>query len=198
MDAYMALKVYASGQSQPDQAKPARTWQPVAASTDALEEAFELSFGSVEPNGRRLLVAVDASGSMYGSAAKSLGYGMGFPDVVTAGSRLGTPYEVANTMAVMLARTERGNVHVIEVDTEVHPSRRRRGPICARSPPGGRRREARTCRCRSRGPTPSGTRSTASSCSPITRRGPAGSTRSRRSPLTVARSTRPPGFWSSR
>lgn len=112
MDLYLALKVYPSGVSQPDPRKPAKTWQPVGQIVDALEQAYELSFGAVEPSGKRLLVGVDSSGSMTYSSR-----------VTSGGSPLGTAFEVANTMAVMLARIEGANVHVINVDTAVHPSR---------------------------------------------------------------------------
>jgi 60 kDa SS-A/Ro ribonucleoprotein len=112
MDVYLALKTYTSGRSQPDRRKPATTWQPTGPIVDALEQAYENSFGGVEPSGKRLLVAVDSSGSMSSRHAQ----------VVVGGSPLGTPYEVASTMAVMLARIERGNIAVIDVDTAVHPS----------------------------------------------------------------------------
>jgi 60 kDa SS-A/Ro ribonucleoprotein len=113
MDLYIALKVYASGRSQPGRSKAPQTWQPVPAIIDALEYAYELSFGSVEPSGKRLLIAVDSSASMSSRYAQ----------VISGGSPLGTPFEVANTMAVMLARIEPGNVHVIDVDIRVHSSR---------------------------------------------------------------------------
>ncbi|MEU7003944.1 TROVE domain-containing protein [Nonomuraea sp. NPDC046570] len=114
MDAWLAMRVYASGRSQPNPRAAAQTWQPVPAVLDALEETYELSFGGVEPSGRRLLVAVDSSGSMSG----------GWSGGVTAGgSPIGSPYEVGCAMAVMLARIERGNVHVIDVDTTVHASK---------------------------------------------------------------------------
>ncbi|MFI6604467.1 TROVE domain-containing protein [Nonomuraea sp. NPDC050536] len=115
MDAWLAMRVYASGQSQPNPHADVQTWAPVPAILDALEETYELSFGTVEPSGKRLLVAVDSSGSMSG------GYRGG--NVVVGGSEIGTPYEVANAMAVMLARIEKGNVHVIDVDTAVHASK---------------------------------------------------------------------------
>jgi 60 kDa SS-A/Ro ribonucleoprotein len=113
MDLYLALKVYASGRSQPDRSKAPRTWQPVPTVIDALEYAYELSFGLVEPSGKRLLIAVDSSGSMSSRYAQ----------VISGGSPLGTPFEVANTMAVMLARIDSGNIHVIDVDTRVRSSR---------------------------------------------------------------------------
>lgn len=40
------------------------TWQPVAAIVDALDQAFYTSFGNVEPTGKRVLLALDVSGSM--------------------------------------------------------------------------------------------------------------------------------------
>jgi 60 kDa SS-A/Ro ribonucleoprotein len=112
MDLYLAYKAYSSGRSQPAPRTPAQTWQPVGAISDALADAYELSFGAVEPSGRRLLVTVDSSGSMCGWA-----------QVVSGGSPLGSGYEVANAVAAMLARIEGGNVHVIDVDTAVHASK---------------------------------------------------------------------------
>jgi 60 kDa SS-A/Ro ribonucleoprotein len=112
MDVYLALKTYASGQSRPDRHKPVTAWQPVGSIVDALEQAYENSFRTVGPSGRRLLLGVDSSGSMSSRHAQ----------VVVGGSPLGTPYEVACTIAVMLARIELGNVAVIDVDTAVHSS----------------------------------------------------------------------------
>ncbi|MEU4331958.1 TROVE domain-containing protein [Nonomuraea dietziae] len=111
MDAWLAMRVYASGRSRPNPRADEQRWAPVPAILDALEETYELSFGTVEPSGKRLLVAVDSSGSMsWGS-------------VTAGGSPLGTPYEVGCAMAVMLARIEKGNVHVIDVDNSVHASK---------------------------------------------------------------------------
>ncbi|TMR97515.1 TROVE domain-containing protein [Nonomuraea basaltis] len=115
MDAFLALRVYGSGRSQPNPRADAQTWTPVPAILDALEETYELSFGSVEPSGRRLLVAVDSSRSMSGN--------WGGSGVVVGGSSIGSPYEVGCALAVMLARIEKGNVHVIDVDTSVHASK---------------------------------------------------------------------------
>ncbi|GGK61571.1 RNA-binding protein [Sphaerisporangium melleum] len=112
MDAWLAMRVYASGRSQPNPRADAHTWQPVPAILDALEETYELAFGAVEPSGKRLLVAVDSSGSM------SWGGG-----IVVGGSPLGSPYEVGCAMAAIMARIEKGNVHVIDVDTSVHTSK---------------------------------------------------------------------------
>lgn len=117
MDVFLALRVYLSGRSQPGRRAEAHTWTPVAGISDALEEAYELSFGHVQPSGKRMLVAVDSSGSMshvwrWGGNQLSLG-----------GSPLGTPYEIGCAMAAVLKRIEGGNVHVLDVDTRVHPSR---------------------------------------------------------------------------
>ncbi|MFG1684669.1 TROVE domain-containing protein [Nonomuraea sp. NPDC049269] len=113
MDAWLALRVYASGRAQPNPRADAHTWAPVPAILDALEETYELSFGNVEPTGKRLLVAVDSSGSMSGQWSDGVRVG---------GSPVGSPYEVGCAMAVMLARIEE-NVHVIDVDTAVHASK---------------------------------------------------------------------------
>ncbi|WP_327107473.1 TROVE domain-containing protein [Nonomuraea glycinis] len=115
MDAFLALRVYGSGRSRPNPRADVQTWTPVPAILDALEETYELSFGTVEPSGRRLLVAVDSSGSMSG--------GWSGGGVVVGGSSIGSPYEVGCALAVMLARIEKGNVHVIDVDTGVHASK---------------------------------------------------------------------------
>lgn len=115
MDVFLALRVYNSGRSQPDRRAGGHTWTPVAEISDALEEAYELSFGHVQPSGKRMLVAVDSSGSM--SAAG------GWNQLTLGGSPLGSPYEIGCAMAAILKRIEGGNVHVIDVDTRVHPSR---------------------------------------------------------------------------
>jgi 60 kDa SS-A/Ro ribonucleoprotein len=110
MDAYLALKVYQSGEARHPGAR-ATCFAPVPAVVDALETAHELSFGNAAPSGRRILVAVDSSGSMTGN------------QVAANGTHLGSAYEVANTVAVMLARIEGAGLHVIDVDTSVHRSR---------------------------------------------------------------------------
>ncbi|WP_262403461.1 TROVE domain-containing protein [Actinomadura sp. CNU-125] len=111
MDLFLALRVYQAGRAQPNPRADMQTWAPVPAVVDALEEAYELSFGHVEPSGRRILIAVDSSGSMSWESVQS------------GGAPLGTCYEVANAMAVILNRVEGGNVHVIDVDTRVHASK---------------------------------------------------------------------------
>jgi 60 kDa SS-A/Ro ribonucleoprotein len=115
MDVYLAFRVYNSGWSQPDRRAEGHIWTPVAEISDALEEAYELSFGHVQRSGKRMLVAVDSSGSMSGA--------WGWGQLTLGGSPLGSPYEVGCAMAAVLKRIEGGNVHVIDVDTQVHPSR---------------------------------------------------------------------------
>jgi len=55
-----ALRTYAGGRG----VRGAGVWQPVAAVVDALDAAFYLAFGAVEPTGRRVMLALDVSGSM--------------------------------------------------------------------------------------------------------------------------------------
>jgi len=55
-----ALKTYAAGHGVRGQ----HTWTPVQQVVDALDAAFYLTFDNVEPTGKRLLLAVDVSGSM--------------------------------------------------------------------------------------------------------------------------------------
>jgi 60 kDa SS-A/Ro ribonucleoprotein len=46
------------------------TWQPVREIVDALDRAFYLSYGNVTPTGKRIMLALDVSGSMgYGEIA---------------------------------------------------------------------------------------------------------------------------------
>jgi len=57
-----ALKTYAAGRGVRGNGE----WQPVGEVVDALDAAFYATFGNVEPAGRRLLLALDVSGSMAG------------------------------------------------------------------------------------------------------------------------------------
>ncbi|HEX6370186.1 MAG TPA: TROVE domain-containing protein [Longimicrobium sp.] len=58
-----ALRTYASGRGVRGQA----VWQPVAEVVDALDAAVYLAFGSVQPARRRMMLALDVSGSMTAS-----------------------------------------------------------------------------------------------------------------------------------
>jgi 60 kDa SS-A/Ro ribonucleoprotein len=59
-----ALRTYASGRG----ARGRNEWRPVRAVVNALDAAFYASFGNVEPTGKRLLFALDVSGSMTGGS----------------------------------------------------------------------------------------------------------------------------------
>jgi len=61
-----ALRTYASGRGVRGRGE----WHPVREVVDALDAAFYTAFGNVEPTGKRLLLALDVSGSMgYGHVA---------------------------------------------------------------------------------------------------------------------------------
>ena len=55
-----ALRTYAAGRG----VRGRGTWTPVAQVVDALDAAFYLAFAGVEPCGRRVMLALDVSGSM--------------------------------------------------------------------------------------------------------------------------------------
>jgi 60 kDa SS-A/Ro ribonucleoprotein len=59
-----ALRTYAAGQG----VRGRHSWTPVAQIVDALDAAFYTSFENVETTGRRLLLALDVSGSMTGGS----------------------------------------------------------------------------------------------------------------------------------
>jgi 60 kDa SS-A/Ro ribonucleoprotein len=83
-----ALLTYAAGKGQ----RSDTTWTPLPAVVDALNDAFELAFGAVEPAGTRHLLALDVSGSM-GSGTIA-----GVPGL--------TPRVGAAAMSLVTARTE--------------------------------------------------------------------------------------------
>jgi 60 kDa SS-A/Ro ribonucleoprotein len=62
-----ALRTYASGRG----VRGSGTWEPVAKVVDALDAAFYLAFGAVQPARKRIMLALDVSGSM--GAAQVLG-----------------------------------------------------------------------------------------------------------------------------
>ena len=55
-----ALRTYQSGRG----ARGKHRWNPLGGVVDALDAAFYAAFGNVEPSGRRMLLALDVSGSM--------------------------------------------------------------------------------------------------------------------------------------
>jgi 60 kDa SS-A/Ro ribonucleoprotein len=83
-----ALRTYASGRG----ARGRGEWKPVRKIIDALDAAFYTAFGNVEPTGKRLLLALDVSGSMtYGTVA-------GIPGL--------TPRDASAALALVTAATE--------------------------------------------------------------------------------------------
>ena len=83
----VALRTYAAGQGD----RGGLTWEPVQPVIDALNAAFYTAFRSIEPTGKRLLLALDVSGSMAAGRV--------------AGSSL-TPREASAAMALVTAATE--------------------------------------------------------------------------------------------
>ncbi len=85
----VAARTYASGRG----VRGHSSWTPVTAIVDALDEAFYLAFGNVQPTGKRLLLALDVSGSMtFGSIA-------GMPGL--------TPRDASAAMALVTLAVER-------------------------------------------------------------------------------------------
>jgi len=83
----LALRTYAEGHGD----RGTLRWMPVPQVIDALNDAFYAAFQNVEPTGKRLLLALDVSGSM----------GMGR----VGGSSL-TPREASAALALVTARVE--------------------------------------------------------------------------------------------
>jgi 60 kDa SS-A/Ro ribonucleoprotein len=63
-----ALFTYQSGKS----ARGDSEWRPLHLIADALNDAFYASFKSVEPTGKRTMLALDVSGSMHGGAINGI------------------------------------------------------------------------------------------------------------------------------
>jgi len=83
-----AMMTYAQGKG----ARGKLTWEPVTQIIDALDRAFYLSFKNVEPTGKRVVLALDVSGSMqWGTIA-------GVPGL--------TPRVASAAMALVTAVTE--------------------------------------------------------------------------------------------
>ena len=89
-----ALTTYKSGHG----ARGSGTWQPVAKIVDALDAAFYASFGNVEPSGKRMLLALDVSGSM------GCGVVAGVPNL--------TPRVASAAMSLVTAATETDHAFV--------------------------------------------------------------------------------------
>ncbi len=89
----LALRTYAQGRGD----RGSLAWEPVPQVIDALNAAFYTAFRTVEPTGRRILLALDVSGSMAAGRV--------------AGSSL-TPREASAAMALMTAATE-ASTHIV-------------------------------------------------------------------------------------
>ncbi len=83
----LALRTYAQGHGD----RGGLRWEPVQKVVDALNAAFYTAFRTVQPSGKRLLLALDVSGSMAGGRV--------------AGSPM-TPRDASAAMALMTAATE--------------------------------------------------------------------------------------------
>ena len=83
-----ALRTYESGRG----VRGRGAWTPVREVVDALDAAFYAAFGNVEPAGKRLLLALDVSGSM------TCGEVAGVPGL--------TPRDASAAMALVTAATE--------------------------------------------------------------------------------------------
>ena len=83
-----ALRTYSSGRG----VRSAATWTVSNKIVESLDEAFELSFGAVEPAGTRHLLGLDVSGSMTGGEIA------GVPGL--------TPNVASAALAIVTARTE--------------------------------------------------------------------------------------------
>lgn len=99
----VAQRIYASGHSFRGRGDG---WSPKPKVTDALNEAFYTAFGNVEPTGKKILLAVDVSGSMMGGSV--------------CDSPL-TPREAGVAMALVTLNAEH-DVEVVGYDTQVWTS----------------------------------------------------------------------------
>jgi 60 kDa SS-A/Ro ribonucleoprotein len=103
MAVLFALRTYASGHGYQSRGEG---WTPKPKITDALDAAFYTAFKNVEPTNKKLLLAVDVSGSMMG-----MGYGI-------QGAPL-SPREAGVAMALITLNVE-PDVEVIGFDTSVY------------------------------------------------------------------------------
>lgn len=83
-----ALTTYSEGHG----ARGKLSWEPVAEVVDGLDQAFYLAFGNVTATGKRWLLALDVSGSMYGGEIA------GMPGL--------TPRVASAALALITARVE--------------------------------------------------------------------------------------------
>ena len=94
----IAMTTYQQGRGVRGQ----NTWEPVSQVVDALDDAFYLSFGNVESTGKRVVLALDVSGSMtIGGVAGVVGL---------------TPRVASAAMAMVTARCEPNHTIVAFAD----------------------------------------------------------------------------------
>lgn len=115
-------------------------WDPVAKIVDALDSAFYSAFGNVQPTGKRVMLAIDVSGSMGGHNMHWEGHRYSFyGGAKIANSQLDC-MDGAIAMAMVTERTE-DNVAVCAFDTGIKPlsisSRQRLDDIVAGLPRNG-------------------------------------------------------------
>lgn len=103
MAVLFALRTYASGHGYQSRGEG---WTPKPKITDALDAAFYKAFGNIEPINKKLLLAVDVSGSMMG-----MGYGIQRAPL--------SPREAGVAMALITLNVE-PDVEVIGFDTSVY------------------------------------------------------------------------------
>lgn len=96
-----AMRIYAKGHGD----KGSLMWMPVEAVNKALEEAFELSFGLIEPSGKRQLIAVDVSSSMTFKLIPGTQF---------------TPREAATALALISLKNET-NAHIVGFSHKLMP-----------------------------------------------------------------------------
>jgi 60 kDa SS-A/Ro ribonucleoprotein len=89
-----ALMTYKSGRG----VRGSETWNPLGKIVDALDAAFYASFGAVEPAGKRMLLALDVSGSMASGAVA------GVPNL--------TPRVASAAMSLVTAATEQHHTFI--------------------------------------------------------------------------------------
>lgn len=63
MQLLIGCRTYALGRG----IRGSHTWGPITSIVDALNDGFYLAFGNLKPTGKRMIVAIDSSGSMHGS-----------------------------------------------------------------------------------------------------------------------------------
>lgn len=95
-----ALRIYQQGHGE----RGKLSWKPIAQICDALDEAFYLAFDVIEPTGKRILLALDVSGSM------TCGLIAGVPGL--------TPRVASAAMAMATIRSEK-NWHCVGFTSSV-------------------------------------------------------------------------------